>query len=234
MIREGLHSLIGRRDVAGIYAFELVLKEPQKLPRGDGFRAEGEQPVSGDRPELLAGYVLRDLEQERAVIIPKEAIRRDALREAEAEAVAERGLHDRLGDAAHTGRIAAHSLARAQQLCHAVKEPEQGIRRRQPVRTVLRSQPDHAVPRGLELGGDDVAGLRRRHGEGDQRGRHVERFKRAAHRVLAADRRDAEPHLRLERAEQGGGGLAPALRVFAEALEVFLKAQIDVAKRRAG
>ena len=53
-------------------------------------------------------------------------------------------------------------------------------------------------------------------------------LKGAAHGVLAADGADAEVLLRLEGAEKGGKGLAPATAVLAEFFKVLLEGEVNV------
>ena len=89
--------------------------------------------------------------------------------------------------------------------------------------------------RCLELGRDQAGRVLRGDGEGDQRRRDVHIVERAAHRVLAADRAEAQLLLRSVCAQQGGKRLAEALRVLAQPLEVFLEGEVgslEVAARR--
>ncbi len=53
-------------------------------------------------------------------------------------------------------------------------------------------------------------------------------FKRAGHGVLAADGGDAQLQLGVQRAQQGGEGLAPALGSVAQLLEVLLEGEVGV------
>ena len=80
----------------------------------------------------------------------------------------------------------------------------------------------HRVARFLELGGNHLSRLNGGDGEGDQRGGHVQVQEGAGHRVLAADGRRAVVHLGLHGPQEGGEGLAPAVRVLAQLLEVLL------------
>ena len=70
----------------------------------------------------------------------------------------------------------------------------------------------HRVPSRLELGRQHLVGLQRGNGKGDQRGRHVQIHEGAGHGVLAADGGGAQLQLGVQRAQQGGEGLAPAVR----------------------
>ena len=88
--------------------------------------------------------------------------------------------------------------------------------------------------RRLEFAGEDLADAVSRDGEGAQGRRDVEVLERTGHGVLAADGGDAEVHLRLVRAEERGGRLAPALRVGARMQEVLLEGQVDVFEGGAG
>ena len=80
----------------------------------------------------------------------------------------------------------------------------------------------------LELGRRHAADLAHRRGKGHERGRHVELLEAAGHGVLAADGADAQVDLRHERAQHGCRGLAPTLRVAAQAFEVLLERQVHV------
>src|SRR5699024_12643344 len=59
--------------------------------------------------------------------------------------------------------------------------------------------------------------------KGNQRRRDVHIVERTAHRVLAADRAEAQLLLRGICTQQGGKRLAEALRILAQPLEVFLE-----------
>ena len=82
------------------------------------------------------------------------------------------------------------------------------------------------MPRLLELGGQDLAGLDGGNGEGDEGGGHVQVVEGAGHGVLAADGRPAEVQLGLQSAQQGGEGLAPALRLAAQLLKELLEGEV--------
>ena len=87
----------------------------------------------------------------------------------------------------------------------------------------FRPQQPKRVASRLKLVGDQLARLAHAHREGNQGGRNVDVLKAAGHGVLAADGRKSQAHLRLQRAEQGGKGLAPAAGVLLGALEIFLE-----------
>ena len=82
------------------------------------------------------------------------------------------------------------------------------------------------MTRGLKLRGEHLARFQRRDGKGDERGRHIEIEERAGHGVLAADGGSAELKLGVHRAEQGGKGLAPALRLGTQLLEKLLEGEV--------
>ena len=86
----------------------------------------------------------------------------------------------------------------------------------------------------LELGGDHAVGLADGGGEGHQRGGARQVLKGAGHTVLAADGGDAQAHLGVQRAQQGSQGLAPALGLVAQALEIFLEGQVHILIAEAG
>ena len=117
---------------------------------------------------------------------------------------------------------------------HRLEQGQQTLGGGEALLVIVRGEESHRMAGGLEFVGDNVAGFGGGDGEGDERGRHVEIFEGAGHGVLAADSGDAQLHLCPEGAQKRGHGLAPALRLPAQALKVFLKAEIDVLKLCAG
>ena len=104
------------------------------------------------------------------------------------------------------------------------------FRRRQSVFIVYGGEKIYVVARLFKFGGNDVFGFCRGHGEGNEGGGNVELFERTAHRVFSADRGNAEIELSFQRAEQGGKGLSPAGRIFADPFEIFLEGKVNVLK----
>ena len=90
----------------------------------------------------------------------------------------------------------------------------------------------------LELGRDGTGGLAHGHSEADQGRRNVELtglvLKRAAHRVLAADGTGTQIDLGHKGAQDGCHGLAPALGLGAQTLEVLLEGEIGTLVLKAG
>ena len=90
----------------------------------------------------------------------------------------------------------------------------------------------------LELRGDGAGGVAHGHSEADQGRRNVEFaglvLKRAAHGVLAADGAGAQVDLGHEGAQDGCRGLAPALGLGAQTLEVLLEGEVGVLVLKAG
>ena len=90
----------------------------------------------------------------------------------------------------------------------------------------------------LELGRDGAGGLAHGDGEADQGRRNVELaglvLKRTAHGVLAADGAGTQVDLGHEGAQDGCRGLAPALGLGAQALEVLLEGEIGALVLKAG
>ena len=84
------------------------------------------------------------------------------------------------------------------------------------------------VVRALELGGDDIARPGRRHGEGDQRGGHVQVQEGARHGVLAADGGHTQTQLGGQGPQEGGEGLAPAALIGAELFKILLKGEVGL------
>ena len=97
---------------------------------------------------------------------------------------------------------------------------------------------DDAVREALELGRDGAGGLAHGDGEADQGRRNVELaglvLKRTAHGVLAADGAGTQVDLGHEGAEYCCHGLAPALSLGAQALEVLLEGEVGALVLKAG
>ena len=86
----------------------------------------------------------------------------------------------------------------------------------------------------LELRRNDVGGILRGDGEGDDGGRHVHILESAAHRVLAAQRSKSERFLHPESTQQRRKRFAPAGGFFAELLEILLEGETDLVVIAAG
>ena len=157
----------------------------------------------------------------------------EAVREAEAEAVSETHLHDCFRDPAVAGRIHRKGAAAPYRSRDKGKDLLQTLRVRQPFRRPFRREADEDVAGLLHFRGNDVAGLLRGDREGNESRRDVQLLKGAGHGVLAADGADAEVHLGIEGAEQGGEGLAPALRIAAGLFEILLQGKVNILKLRA-
>ena len=80
----------------------------------------------------------------------------------------------------------------------------------------------NAMSCAFEVGGNDLRSVDRRDAEGHQHRRNVDVLERARHRVLAADRRQAQFDLHLQRTEQGTQRLAPRAGIAGHAFEIFL------------
>ncbi|MPM87470.1 hypothetical protein SDC9_134566 [bioreactor metagenome] len=104
-----------------------------------------------------------------------------------------------------------------------------------PVLSGFRLKEVDGTARLLEGRGEDVLRLFRRNGKGYQRGRHVPVQKRSGHGILSPDGCHAEAELRVQRAQQGRKGLAPAGGVVSQLFKILLKGEIRlviVASRR--
>ncbi len=105
---------------------------------------------------------------------------------------------------------------------------------RQEISIALDAQESHGVSGALELGADDLVGLGGADRECHQGGGHIQLVEAAGHGVLAAYGRRAELELGAQRAQQCRQGLAPALRLAAQAFKVFLEAHPGLADIAAG
>ena len=211
---EILHARRGRCDVAGVYGFQLLLVDLKEIAQQQALVPADDGALRRRFAERRAdGHILGKFEHERAVFIAEERFDGDILAVLESRHIAEAHLHDRLGNAAESRRIGGDRLARAQQRRDRTENGEQRRRDGQAVRVVHGLEQHDFMPRALELGRDDFCRLPRRHRKGDEGGRHVDMLEGTAHGVLAADRGDAELHLRLERAQKRRQRLSPALGV---------------------
>ena len=237
LIEERLQIGLALRDVAGIDALELRLIAEEGVVGDELASAANVGRSAHDAKRNRAGGGVGaggQLHDERAVVPAEDRFEIDVLIEVEAHAAAEAHLEHGFGHAAVTRRPDRDGVLRTDHAVDGVEQLQQASGGRQAVFVDLRLQEHDLVARQGEHVRQHVHGAAGRHREGDERRRHVEILEAAGHGVLAADGRDAETQLRLERAEQGGEGLAPALRVGAEALEVFLKTEINVIEFRAG
>ena len=132
----------------------------------------------------------------------------------EADAVAEGHVHDRLRRAVLHGP-GGFDLAALGQLVERLPGGFQILR-------VDAAESIHRVSRLLELRREDLSRLNRSDGKGNQRGGNVQVQEGPGHGVLAADGCRAEVHLGFHGPQEGGEGLAPAVRVLAQLLEVLL------------
>ena len=224
------NDLLLRLGVGGIDALQSALPGSAQLLQGNALAAHGEALLRRGHAQLLAEVrVLRQLGHDCAVFLPEQGsiVQRFALREA--DAVAEAHLHQALRHAAQAHRPGRLHLARQHQRMVVGPHGFQAL-----VVGGIGLKEVDGVPGLLELAGDDVLPALRGDGEADQRGRHVQVHKGAGHGVLAADGGVAQGGLSPIGTQQGGEGLAPALRLIAQALEVLLKGQIDLALVRTG
>ena len=93
---------------------------------------------------------------------------------------------------------------------------------------VRRRNQRHAISRSLELSGHNAVHVSASRGEADKRRRYIQVLKAAGHRVLAANRANAQVNLRHERAQKRCRRFAPARGVFAQAAEVFLEREVCI------
>ena len=96
-------------------------------------------------------------------------------------------------------RVSGNDFTRPHKLGNAVEQRDLALRVGKSVFRFGREQ-INLMPRGFEFWRNDVADLARSHGERNECGRNGNIFERAAHRVLAAYRRNPEIELRFERA----------------------------------
>ena len=125
-VGEVFHRCAGRRNIAGIYAFKLILVNAEKPIHIHGLVFECHGISFGDKADRLAlGKISVDLNKERAVIVAEKLFNRHALGKIKAEGVSEAHFHYRLRDTAHAGGIAGIGLAGVQNRIDLVKDLEQ-------------------------------------------------------------------------------------------------------------
>ena len=152
----------------------------------------------------------------------------------EAESVAHRHLHNRFRDTAVSGRVSGEDLAFAHKGCDLIVESEERFCLRDAALAHLGCEDSHAVAGFFHIVRDDLTELTGGDRKGYKRRGHVELFKRAAHGVLTADRGDAQIELCGEGTEESRERLAPALRIAAGLLEIFLEGEVYVLTGCAG
>ena len=229
MVGEGFRLRCAIPDVAGEYAFQFVLINGEQCRERDGFSAM--RNLRGFRCRSEQGVVLcsvRHFQEEGSVAVAEYFVCSDPVRISESDAVAEAHFHNRRGNAAHSGRIAGNGFSAVQQIADRSEHRKERFRHGQAVFVICGTEQNHVVSSRLEFGGDDVADFGGRNGEGNERWRNVQLLKASAHRILSADRADAEFHLRLECAEERGGRLAPTRAVLPGMLEIFLEGQVHL------
>ena len=139
-----------------------------------------------------------------------------------ADAVAESHLGKTFGDTSEAHRPCGEDIAAFDIFAD---EAEVFLQLRRIGHMVLPGRMAHQVDTVaglLEIGRNDRPGIHRRDAEGHQHGRDVDMLERARHRVLAADRGQAQFDLHLQRTEQGTQRLAPRAGIAGHAFEIFL------------
>ena len=183
--------------------------------------------------------VLGELDDKTAVERGEEALHVYILGKLDTDLVTDAHLKEALGAAAVAGRGYGQGVAGSSERLDGVKRGEQLLG----VGTVVLAiggggDADDAVREALELGRDGAGGLAHGDGEADQGRRNVELaglvLKRTAHGVLAADGAGTQVDLGHEGAQDGCRGLAPALGLGAQTLEVLLEGEIGALVLKAG
>ena len=218
------------RDIAREHALELVLVAREQIVQPDALSLIGDLGVVRDvtdQPTARNRGIL-DLDEEGRVGITEQIGERKVVGELESETVAEARFHDRLGNTPHPGGVAGGTPTLAEQTRDGFGGLDPRRRVGQPVLVDVGGKEQDAVARALQFGRDDPPGLGGGDGERDQRRGNVQPLEGAGHRVLAADRADAECHLRLKRAEQRRKRLTPPGSVASGMLEILLEGEINV------
>ena len=224
-----LHRSAALGNVAGIYALELVLVNSEELGEGEALVPEGDIVFGGDfAEEFRSGNILGRLDHEGAVGVAEDFGNGDAARKFKAEGVAHAHFHNRFSYAADSGSVAGNGFSATEKLCDFCEILKKGGGFGETVLVKGGLDEEGFIAGFLKFGGDHLVGFAGGYGERNEGRRNVDILKGAAHGVLAADGADAEVLLRLEGAEKGGKGLAPAAAVSAEFFKVLLEGEIDV------
>ena len=183
--------------------------------------------------------VLGELDDKAAVERGEEALHVHILGKLDTDLVADAHLKEALGAAAVAGRGGGQGVAGSSERLDGVKRGEQLLGVGAVVLAVGGGgDADDAVREALELGRDGAGGLAHGDGEADQGRRNVELaglvLKRTAHGVLAADGAGTQVDLGHEGAQDGCRGLAPALGLGAQTLEVLLEGEVGALVLKAG
>ena len=141
--------------------------------------------------------------------------------------VADTHLEQCLGHTAVAGGGSGQHLALVDHLLDGLVDRNQAADLRQAV-LVVGAQNNNRAVRLLELRALHIAGVADGSGKADQRRGHIQPLKAAGHRVLAADRGNAQTHLGIQRTKQGGHRLAPALGLIVHMLKIFLERQVHI------
>ena len=236
--RHGLDRGLGRVVLAAVreHGLDAALPRVLQVVQVQRLAAGLEHVILAGHADLTDLHQVRDLgqfgvvvefDEERAVGRGEQVVDRDRRIEPHTDAVAERHLEQRLGRRAVARRGDGDRVMEVDEVFdHRHRGQQTVLVRGQAVVQIARRDAHDAVAGLLELGGGGVAHVAHRHGEGDQRRRHVEILEAAAHRILASDRADAQVGLRHQRAEHRGHRLAPAGRIILELAEILLEAQV--------
>ena len=183
--------------------------------------------------------ILGELDDKAAVERGEEALHVYILGKLDTDLVTDAHLKEALGAAAVAGRGDGQGVAGSSERLDSVKRGEQLLG----VGTVVLAiggggDADDAVREALELGRDGAGGLAHGDGEADQGRRNVELaglvLKRAAHGILATDGAGTQVDLGHKGTQDGGHGLAPALCLGAQTLEVLLEGEVGALVLKAG
>ena len=209
----------------GEYRLELLL--PQLLQTGqvNGLALGLQRVVHGGEAEELTGGGIKQLQNDRAVGGLEQIVQVDVIGQLQTHMVADAHLEQCLGHTAVARRGGSQHLALVDHLFDGLVNGNQAADLGQTV-LVVGAQDDNGAVGLLELGALHVVGVADGRRKADERRGHVQALKAAGHRVLAADGRNAQTHLGIQRTEQGGQRLAPALGLIVHMLKIFLERQV--------
>ena len=222
-------------DVAGIHAFQLVFVSLKQLGKGYFLPTPGQARLGGgDTQDFAHHFLAGHFQYEAAIAIAKQLLQCHIPVKGHANIIAKGHLHNRLGNATHTGGVGCHSFTGVKELGHLTVKGNERLCLGQAVFILLRGYQAQGMAGCFQLRRYYLPGLAGGHRKTYQGGRHIQIFEAAAHGVLAADGADSQIQLGLESTQQGCQRLAPALLVLPQAFKVLLEGQVHLGEIRPG
>ena len=183
------------------HVFQRLFVSRFQLRQIDLFSAPDDQALFACFAQRLThGFTLRQLHDKRAEAGRKQFFLRSLRVKSKSKPVAEAHLKHRLRNAASARRIDRERSFIRDERMNLLQQRVERSRIRQTFFSHFGRKQRNARARALKFRRTERVCVSHREREADQRRRHIQRVKRAAHAVLAADGGYAEVELRLHRA----------------------------------